>query len=102
MTTKEVQAKKGLDPKEHLFDRAGPLELSANDFQMNLAAEIIQREKITGQQPVIKKNEDVAKRVRTAISDSGGTMPENLPLDSPIKEARKRLKAQKKITSTST
>lgn len=102
MTTKEVQAKKGLDPKEHLFDRAGPLELSANDFQMNLAAEIIQREKISGQQPVIKKNEDVAKRVRAAISDSGGTMPENLPLDAPIKEVRKRLKAQKKIASTST
>lgn len=97
MTAKAVQAKKGLDQKEHLFDRAGPLELSANDFQMNLAAEIIERERIKGQQPVIKKNEYVAKRVRSAIRDSGGTMPENLPLDSPISEVRKRIKAQKKI-----
>jgi DNA-damage-inducible protein D len=97
MTAKEVQAKKGLGPKEKLFDRAGPLELSANDFQMNLAAEVIQREKIKGHQPAIKKNEDVAKRVRGAISESGGTMPENLPLDLPIGEVRKRLRTQKKV-----
>lgn len=102
MTAKQVQAKKGLSPKEQLFDRAGPLELSANDFQMNLAAEVIGREKIKGQQPVIKKNEDVAKRVRAAISDSGGTMPENLPLDSPISEVRKRIRAQKKIATNQT
>lgn len=102
MTAKQVQAKKGLGPKEQLFDRAGPLELSANDFQMNLAAEVIEREKIKGQQPVIKKNEDVAKRVRAAISDSGGTMPENLPLDSPISEVRKRIRAQKKIAPNRT
>jgi DNA-damage-inducible protein D len=41
---KEVKAKKGIGEKENLMDRAGPLELSANDFQMNLAAEVIERE----------------------------------------------------------
>ncbi|MGQ0484748.1 MAG: DNA damage-inducible protein D [Hyphomicrobiales bacterium] len=102
MTAKMVQAKKGLAPKEQLFDRSGPLELSANDFQMNLAAEVIERERIKGQQPVIKKNEDVAKRVRAAIRESGGTMPENLPLDSPIGEVRKRIRAQKKIATNRT
>lgn len=99
MNAKDVRIKKGLDPKEQLFDRAGPLELSANDFQMNLAAEIIERERIKGQQPAIRKNEEVAKRVRAAIAGSGGTMPENLPLDAPINEVRKRLKSRAKIAT---
>jgi DNA-damage-inducible protein D len=36
-----VRHKKGIPEGENVLDRAGPLELSANDFQMNLAAEVI-------------------------------------------------------------
>lgn len=36
MSARDVKAKKGLGAKGNLFDRAGPLELSANEFQMNL------------------------------------------------------------------
>ena len=34
MSLKDVKAMKGLGDKDQLMDRAGPLELSANDFQM--------------------------------------------------------------------
>lgn len=100
MALKDVKIRKGLDPKDQLFDFAGPLELSANDFQMNLAADVIARENITGQQRVIRTNEDVGRRVRKAMEDSAATMPENLPLAGSIKEAKKRLAQQKKLPKT--
>lgn len=91
----EVKARKGLSPAENLFDRAGPLELSAHDFQMNLAAEIISKERVRGEQAAIARNLDVARHVRRTIERSGATLPENLPLAEPIKEVRKRLTGRK-------
>ena len=44
MSLKELEAMRGLEPNEQIFDRAGPLELSANDFQINLAADVIRKE----------------------------------------------------------
>jgi DNA-damage-inducible protein D len=87
----EVKARKGLKPGDNLFDRAGPLELSAHDFQMNLAADIISKENIRGERAAIDKNLEVAKRVRRTIKDSGGTMPEALPLAEHIADVRKRV-----------
>lgn len=46
MSSQDMKAKKGLRAKDNFFDRAGPLELSANEFQMNLAANVIQKEGI--------------------------------------------------------
>jgi DNA-damage-inducible protein D len=89
---KQVRTKKGLGEKENLMDRAGPLELSANDFQMNLAAQVIAREGITGEPKVISRNEEVAARVRKVIADSGSPLPEDLPVEPPIKEVEARLK----------
>jgi DNA-damage-inducible protein D len=83
---KQIRAKKNLGDKENLMDRAGPLELSANDFQMELAAQVIVREGVRGEQATILKNEDVARRVREVIAQSGSALPEDLPIEPPIKE----------------
>lgn len=93
---KDLKSTRGIKDGEQLFDRAGPLELSANDFQMNLAVDIIRKDKIQGEQSAIRKNREVAIHVRKTIKDSGGTMPERLPLEPPIKEIVKRVGAQKK------
>ncbi len=82
---------KGLKRSDNLFDRAGPLELSAHDFQMNLAANIISKENVFGEQAAFHKNLEVARHVRKTISESGGTLPEHLPLAEHIKDVRKRL-----------
>jgi DNA-damage-inducible protein D len=87
----DVKASKGLVAGDNLFDRAGPLELSAHDFQMNLAADIISKEGVHGEQAAIAKNLEVARKVRTTIKDSGGTLPESLPLAEHISDVRKRL-----------
>jgi DNA-damage-inducible protein D len=97
MSLKDLKALRGLEPNEQIFDRAGPLELSANDFQMNLAADVIRKEKIRGEQPAINRNKQVAAHVRNTITQVGGTMPERLPLEAPIKEIEKRLQQKARI-----
>jgi DNA-damage-inducible protein D len=97
MPLKDVSLKKGLAENETLYDRAGPLELSANDFQMNLAADVLAREQIKGEQKAILRNKEVAQRVRKAMLDSGTATPELLPLAPPIKEIKKKLESQKKL-----
>ena len=83
---------KGLAEKESLMDHAGPMELSMNDFQMNLAADVITREGIAQEARAIERNRQLASRVRNVVEESGGTLPENLPIERPIKEIEARLK----------
>lgn len=93
----EVKEKKGLTKDEQLFDRAGALELSANDFQMNLAADVISKNAVCNETAAIQTNLQVGQRVRSVIIDSGVTVPENLPLEAPISTVKKQLKSQKKL-----
>jgi DNA-damage-inducible protein D len=99
MSLKELKEFKGLDPKEQMLDRAGPLELSMHDFQMKLAADVITKSNVKGEQAAIRTNLEVAKRVRGTVKESRGTLPEHLPLETPIKEVRKRIQNQKKLPS---
>jgi DNA-damage-inducible protein D len=102
MSSADVKRLKGLAEKDNFFDFAGPLELSAHEFQMNLAADVIDREKIKGEQAAIAKNRAVGVKVRDAIRDSGGTMPERLPLaPEPISDVRKRIQGSKPKRLTS-
>lgn len=88
----EVKVAKGLGPDANLFDRAGPLELSANEFQMNLAAEVIAKEGIKSESAAIARNLAVAKDVRGVMTKAGSPMLESLPLEKDtIKDVKKRL-----------
>ncbi|WP_108814960.1 BRO family protein [Loktanella sp. Alg231-35] len=92
MSGKDVKSRKGVGHKENAFDRMGTLELSAHDFQMNLAAETIEKESVRGESNAIRKNREVAAKVRQTMLDSGSRPPEDLPAAEPIKEVAKRLK----------
>lgn len=96
MSLADLRLIKGLKGSDQLFDRAGPLELSANDFQMNLAANVIKKEQIRGEDRAISRNREVAKHVRGTIAASGGTLPENLPLEEPIRNVEKRIKGKQR------
>ena len=96
MSRRDVMAKKGLRQDDNPFDYAGPFELSANEFQMNMAADVIQKEGIKGEYNVIAKNRAIAQDVRKTIKDSGATLPENLPAAEPIRQVEKRVKELKK------
>jgi DNA-damage-inducible protein D len=93
MSGRNVKRRKGLRDDANIFDFAGPLELSANDFQMRLAADVLEREKTRGEQAEITVNQRVGSHVRNAMIESKATMPEDLPLEAPIIEVKKRLKA---------
>jgi DNA-damage-inducible protein D len=97
MSLKDLKAMRGLELNEQIFDRAGPLELSANDFQMNLAADVIRKEKIRGEQLAITRNKQVAARIRNTITQIGGTLPERLPLEIPIKEIENRVRRKDRL-----
>jgi DNA-damage-inducible protein D len=94
MSLRAVKDKKGLSQKDNLLDRAGTLELSANDFQMEVAADVIAKTGIRGEAAAIAMNKQVAKDVRQTMKARGATMPENLPIEPPIAEVKKRLKKQ--------
>ena len=101
MSLKDVKGLKGLGQKDQLLDRAGLLELSMHDFQMNLAADVIDKSATKGEQAAIRTNLEVAQRVRRTVEKSGGTLPEHLPLEPPIKEVKKRVASQKKLSGPS-
>lgn len=101
MSQKDVKGLKGLGLKDQLLDRAGLLELSMHDFQMNLAADVIGKSTTKGEQAAIQTNLEVAKRVRRTVEKSGGTLPEHLQLEPPIKEVKKRVAHQKKLSGPS-
>ena len=99
MSLKDVKAKKGLSEKDQLLERAGLLELSAHDFQMNLAADVISKDKSNNESKAINTNRAVAERVRQTIIDSGAKTPEHLQLEPPIKEVKKLLETKKGLPS---
>ncbi|SRR5260221_6312217 len=100
MSLKDLKGFKGLGEKDQLLDRAGLLELSMHDFQMNLAADVINKSSTKGEQAAIRTNLEVAQHVRRTVEKSGGTMPERLPLEPPIKEVKKRVANQKKLPAS--
>ena len=99
MSRRDVLSKKGLKQDDNPFDHVGPLELSANEFQMNVAADVIKKENIRGESNLISKNKAIAQDVRKTMQTSGATLPENLPAAEPIKEVAKRIRQQKKLAS---
>ena len=65
-------------------------------FRITQTKAKLEREQIKGEQPAIDAHAGVAREVREAIDRMGGTMPENLPMEPPIKEIEKRLANQQK------
>ena len=101
MSGRDVKNFKGIRQDANTFDYMGALELSANDFQMNLAAETIQEEEVRGESNAIRKNREIASKVRETMIESGSRPPEELPAAEPIKNVAKRMRKQKKLDRSS-
>jgi DNA-damage-inducible protein D len=92
MSVADVKRRKHIDAKDDLLDCAGRVELAANEFRITQTEARLKREDIHGQDAASTVHKEVGKKVRKAIKDIGGTMPEELPPEIPIK----KLVAQKK------
>lgn len=86
---KAIKAQKGLTESDDLMDRAGRLELAANEFRATQAEDKIVRENIQGEQKAVQAHRKVGEHVRQTIKDLGGTMPEELPAEPSIKRLAK-------------
>ncbi len=100
MTNKEAREKKELG-KDKLLDKAGATELAANLFRITqtdeqLKAKLNDGEKI-GEGRASKAHFVVGGKVRKAIKDIGGTMPEDLAPEDHIKDVKKRIDSRKSL-----
>lgn len=80
-----IKARKQLGKSEEVLDHMGRAELAANDFRITQTEEKLRREQIIGQARAIATHHEVGKKVREAIQEIGGTMPEDLPPEPSIK-----------------
>ena len=87
-----IQRRKGLKSKDNILDHMGSTELAANLFRATQTEEKLRREKIRGKETANLAHFEVGKKVRQAIKDIGGTMPEALPKAENIAKVAKRLK----------
>jgi len=75
-------------------------EIAANEFRITQAEGQLRREGSVGEKAAIDIHHKVGKKVRSAIEDIGGTMPEDLPAEPSIKplldEGRRKKRKQVK------
>jgi DNA-damage-inducible protein D len=91
---KDIHARKELKKSQKILDHMGSTELAANLFRATQTAEVIKKNGITGKTAANQTHHEVGKKVRKAIKDIGGTMPENLP--TPEKSIQQLESAEKK------
>jgi DNA-damage-inducible protein D len=99
LTMGEIKEAKGLDAKEQILDRMGSTELAANYFRATQTKDKLRRESIKGDGAARKTHHDVGRAVRQTIEELGGTPPEQLPAEPPIKELRSKVNELRKLDS---
>ncbi len=91
-----IRTHKGLGEKEEILDRMGRAELAANDFRITQTEEKLRNERIVGQARAISTHHEIGRKVRQAIEEIGGTMPEDLPAEPSIRPLLNERRAKRK------
>ncbi len=86
-----IRNAKKLPPKAKILDHMDITELAANFFRATQAEDKLRREKIIGKEEANFAHYEVGCKVRKAIKDIGGTLPEKLPAAEDIDQVRKRI-----------
>lgn len=100
LTVDDIQERKKLKDNERILDFMGSTELIANLFRISQTEEKLKKDKIHNCSKATSTHYKVGAKVRKAIKDIGGTMPEDLPtpkksIKQVEKEQLKRLKDKK-------
>ena len=100
LTVDDIHARKNLKDNEKILDFMGSTELIANLFRISQTEEKLKKDKIHSPSKATSTHYEVGTKVRKAIEDIGGTMPEDLPTPEKSikqieKEQLKRLKDKK-------
>ena len=78
-TANDIAKRKGLRYREDILDNMGTDELIANLFRISQTEQKLRKDNIQGEKEANDTHYEVGKKVRKAIADIGGTMPEDLP-----------------------
>ena len=97
LDAKGIHKNKGLKKSEHILDHMGSTELAANLFRATQAEEKLIKDKVKGKQNANATHLEVGKKVRKAIKDIGGTMPEKLPVAESIKKIETKIIKTKQV-----
>ena len=89
-TADDIAKRKGLRYKEDILDNMNSEELGANIFRITQTEAKLKRDKVDNEYTASSVHYEIGKKVRKAIKDMGGTMPEELPTpNKSIKEIEK-------------
>ena len=91
-TADDIAKRKGLRYREDILDNMGSDELIANLFRISQTEQKLRKDNIQGEKEANSTHYEVGKKVRKAIADIGGTMPEDLPTP---KKSLKQLEKEK-------
>ena len=94
-TADDIAKRKGLRYREDILDNMGSDELIANLFRISQTEQKLRKDNIKGEKEANLTHYEVGKKVRKAIADIGGTMPENFPTP---KKSLKELEKENKKT----
>ena len=95
-TADDISKRKHLRYREDILDNMGSTELAANYFRITQTEDKLRKENIKGETNANLTHYDVGKKIRKAIADIGGTMPENLPTPN---KSLKEIENEKTINS---
>ena len=95
-TADDIRKRKKLGKYQNISDYMGSVELGANIFRATQTEDKLRREKIVGDIEAGEVHYEIGKKVRKAIKDMGGTMPEDL--ETPKKSIKEIQVTSKKTT----
>lgn len=100
LTVDDIHERKKLKDNDKILDFMGSTELIANLFRISQTEEKLKKDKIHNCSKATSTHYEVGAKVRKAIEDIGGTMPEDLPTPEKSikqieKEQLKKLKDKK-------
>ena len=94
-TANDIAKRKKLRYREDILDNMNEDELVANLFRINQTKQKLLKDKVQGENNASDIHYEVGKKVRKAIKDIGGTMPEDMP--TPKKSLKELEKENKKL-----
>lgn len=103
LTVDDIHKRKELKANEKILDFMGSTELIANLFRISQTEEKLKKDKIKDKYTANDTHYEVGTKVRKAIEDIGGTLPEDLPTpEKSIKQVEKeqinKIKGKKNMT----
>ena len=102
LNKQDIHDRKGLSKFQDIFDHMGSTELAANLFRATQTEEKLKKDNIKGKEKANQVHRQIGAKVRKAIKDIGGTMPEDLPAAESIKKLERKEKKLKQIREDNT